>query len=319
MTKPPQATAAYRKANIKEMMDWSLDKKINHSLKRIREFYVAQDGKIYVAFSGGKDSTVLLHLVRSLFPDAVAVFSNTTNEFLEILEFVKQTENVVTVHPKMTFNQTVREYGFPLVGKTVAKSIRVLRENKPTTANVRNLYLTGMTRAGNYSAKYHLAKKWRYLYDREKTKFEITEKCCDILKKEPLIRFQKESGLFPIIGTQASESTSRKTNWIEHGCNILDNKEPKSRPLSLWTTADIWEYIERFNVPYSTIYDDIIDEETGEVLVGGGNIYRVCILWFRCRSRTKRPYPHEPLPKTKAKKTKTIQKNDAVRKQRCFV
>lgn len=265
----PQATACYRKEHIKEMMAWPLDKKINHALNRIREFYIAQNGKVYVAFSGGKDSTVLLHLVRSIFPDVVAVFSNTTNEFVEILEFVRRTENVITVNPQKTFVQTVKEYGFPLVGKTVAKSIRTLRENKPTTANIRNLFLTGYTRSGHYSAKFHLAKKWQFLHDKEITKFEITEKCCDILKKEPLKRFQKESGLFPIIGTQASESTNRKTNWIEHGCNIIDNKEPKSRPMSIWATDDIWEYIERFNVPYSEIYDDVIDEETGEVIVGG--------------------------------------------------
>lgn len=258
-------TPEYRQANIKDMQAWSLDKKINHSLKRIREFYASQNGKVYVAFSGGKDSTVLLHLVRSLYPDTVAVFSNTTNEFLEILEFVKRVDNLVTVHPKIPFTETVKLFGFPLVSKKVARAISDLRENKPTTANVRNLYLTGFNMKGNYVPSFKLAKKW---YPLITVDFDITLKCCDILKKEPLHRFENESGLRPIVGIQASEGGFRKKSWVDSGCNILDGDTPSSRPMSIWNEYDIWEYIHRFTVPYSSIYDDVLDQD-GNILVVG--------------------------------------------------
>lgn len=258
----------YRKENISLMMSWSLEQKIEHSKKRISEFFTAVDGKVYVAFSGGKDSTVLLHLVRSLFPDVVAVFVNTTNEFFEILSFVKNTSNVITLFPKMSFNQTVQKYGFPLVSKKVARAISDLRENKPTTFNVRNLYLTGYNKKGVFVRSFKLAKKWYPLF--ESAQFNITSKCCDILKKEPAHRFEKESGLFPIVGTMASESSDRKMDWLKNGCNIFNNdkKTFKCRPLSIWTEQDIWDYIKLYNVPYSKIYDDILDNK-GNVLIHG--------------------------------------------------
>ena len=73
---------------LKERQAWPLDTKVQWALRQIRIWYDYWDGKVYVAFSGGKDSTVLLHLVRSLYPDVPAVFCNTGLEFPEIVEFV---------------------------------------------------------------------------------------------------------------------------------------------------------------------------------------------------------------------------------------
>ena len=260
-----KGTKEYRLANIKEMQSWTLDKKINHSLKRIEEFYKKMDGKVYIAFSGGKDSCVLKHLVESIHKEVISVFSNTTNETIEILKHVKSTENVITVHPKMTFNDTVKEYGFPLVSKKVSRSIYDLRNPTVNNKASRNLYMTGIKRDGTISKNFKLSKKWHFLVDED---FDITNKCCYILKKEPLERFQKETGLFPIVGTQVGESDQRKMSWLQVGCNNFDGNQIKSQPLSIWTEKNIWEYIERFDVPYSSIYDDKLDSN-GNVIVEG--------------------------------------------------
>lgn len=258
----------YRKENIKEMMSWTLSQKIEHATKRIQEFYSSMDGKVYISFSGGKDSTVLLHLVRSIFPDVVAVFVNTTNEYIEIIDFVNHTKNVITLYPKMSFNQTVEKYGFPLVSKKVARAITDLRENKSTTANIRNLYLTGYNRKGVFVPTYKLAKKWYPLFD--EAEFNITNKCCDILKKEPAHRFQKETGLFPFVGTMAYEGSDRKMDWIKNGCNLFNEEKKtfKSRPLSIWTEQDVWDYIKLYDVPYSKIYDDVFDNFDNVIIEG---------------------------------------------------
>jgi len=267
MIAPMKNSKLYRQDNIKEMLNWSLDKKISHALKRIKEFHTTQNGKVYISFSGGKDSTVLQHLVRSIYPSTVSVFSNTTNEFVEILDFVKHTDNVITVYPKLSFNETVTKYGFPLVSKRTARAITDLRENKQTTSNVRNLYLTGLNRKGEHCPSYKLAKKWYPLF--EKATFNITNKCCDVLKKEPLVEYEEMTGLKGFVGTQVGESNQRKSNWLDYGCNIFDAKRPTSRPLSIWTEQDIWDYIHRFSIPYCEIYDDVVDKNTGEVLIEG--------------------------------------------------
>lgn len=46
------------------MQSWDLDRKIQVTTARIMEWYEHYNGLVYVAFSGGKDSTVLLDLVR---------------------------------------------------------------------------------------------------------------------------------------------------------------------------------------------------------------------------------------------------------------
>lgn len=59
-----------------------LDIKISMTKQRIREWIneFGVDG-VYVSFSGGKDSTVLLHIVREMYPDVPAVFVDTGLEY----------------------------------------------------------------------------------------------------------------------------------------------------------------------------------------------------------------------------------------------
>lgn len=74
---------------LRQKQSLPLESKIEMSLRRIKEWYSENQGAVYVAFSGGKDSTVLLHLVRSLYPEVPAVFVDTGLEYPEIREFVQ--------------------------------------------------------------------------------------------------------------------------------------------------------------------------------------------------------------------------------------
>lgn len=260
-----EGTEDFRIKNIKEMQKWSLEKKIEHSLKRIREFFESREGNVYIATSGGKDSRVLEQLVRSIYPDVVAVFSNTTNEYVEILKFVKTIDNLITVYPRMNFKEVVRKHGFPLVSKKVARQIFDIRNPTGNNEATRKLYLTGIKRDGSRSNDFKLSNKWMGLIDVD---FEITNKCCDILKKEPLKRFERESGLSPFVGVLASESSMRKSKWLKMGCNTVVGSNIQSRPLSIWNEDDIWAYIKKYGVTYSKIYDDVTDDE-GKIVVEG--------------------------------------------------
>ncbi len=55
----------------------SLEDKITFTKVMIAQWYRYYSGMVYVAFSGGKDSNVLLHMVMSMFPDVPGVFNNT--------------------------------------------------------------------------------------------------------------------------------------------------------------------------------------------------------------------------------------------------
>lgn len=106
-----------------------LELKVKKTQQRIREWvnYYGVDG-VYVSFSGGKDSTVLLHLVRNLYPDVRAAFSDTGLEMPEIREFVRTVNNVDWIKPKMTFREIVIQTGYPLFSKEIAESIYFARK-----------------------------------------------------------------------------------------------------------------------------------------------------------------------------------------------
>ena len=93
---------------LRLMQNYPLDLKIMKTKQRIIE-WVNEYGieGVYVAFSGGKDSTVLLHIVRSLYPQIEGVFANTGNEFPEIVQFVRKQENIKWVRPRKSFAQVL--------------------------------------------------------------------------------------------------------------------------------------------------------------------------------------------------------------------
>ena len=133
------------KEELKILQALPLDIKVAKTLQRIREWvqHYGENG-VYVSFSGGKDSTVLLHLVRSIYPNVKAVFSDTGLEFPEIRNFVKTFDNVDWVKPKITFGEIVTKFGYPLFSKEVSNTIwyaRKIRGGGRSITHFRNTLL----------------------------------------------------------------------------------------------------------------------------------------------------------------------------------
>lgn len=254
---------------LRERQAWTLEQKIDHSVGVIEAFCVyckEQERTPFVSFSGGKDSTVLLDIARRFVdPTIKGVFCNTGNEFPENIRFVRQTENVTIIRPDMTPRQVLEKYGFPLVSKEQAKAVYEVRTTKSEA--VRNARLFG--RDGKRSPGM-LAYKWRYLLNEP---YMVSSFCCDILKKRPFHKYQKQTGGLPIIGTMADESLLRNQQYIRRGgCNSFSDNTDKSAsfPLSIWTERDIWDYIHKFGIAYSPIYDEPGIKRTGCMFCGFG-------------------------------------------------
>lgn len=225
---------------LKMLQDLPLEIKILKTKQRIREYYNHYNGQVYVSFSGGKDSTVLLDIVRQEFPDVKAVYVDTGLEFPEIKEFVKNTNNVIKLRPEMSFLQVITEYGYPVISKEIALTIYYARKGSQWAIDRLN---------GNHDFGNH--KKYKFLLDSD---FKISSFCCDIMKKKPIKKFEKETGLHPIVGTMADEGGQRRSAYLKKGCNSFEGKRPMSTPLGFWTEKDIWDYIHKFNVLYLFIF-----------------------------------------------------------------
>lgn len=244
---------------IQQRLGLPFEAKVAMAKNRIREWYEAHGGSVYVSFSGGKDSVVLLHLVRSIYPGVPAVFCDTGNEYPEIRDFVRKFEDVTWVTPRKRLHDVIQEYGYPLISKEVAKQVFEVRHTKSQKLKDRRLSMDSKSSG-------RLSLKWRFLTE---APYDISDKCCYWLKKEPSARYEKETGRKPFVGTTVGESRLRYQQYARHGCNTFEGGRIASKPLSIWSEEDIWKYIKDNNLEVCSLYSKGFDR-TGCMCCGFG-------------------------------------------------
>ena len=290
----------------------SLGNKIQISQARIMEWYSRNENKCYVSFSGGKDSTVLVDItaqVCSLLGCRLILwFSDTGLEYPEVKEHVKKypeylkdkygiETKLIMDYPRnkkgkrITFRDVILTKGYPIISKEVARDVCVVK-NKPDGKTAQKFI-----RGSDYHKKYGdawLLEKWKYLID---SPFKISNKCCNIMKKEPSHKFQKNTGMSVIVGTMANESRERKQNWFKYGCNAFDAEYPSSKPISFWTEQDILEYLLKYQIPYASVYGKIQTGVNGKYYTTGCTRTGCMFCGFGCHLE-KEPNRFQRLKKT---------------------
>lgn len=263
------------KQNLIMQQALPLEIKILKTKQRIKEwveFFGLEN--VYVSFSGGKDSTVLLDIARSIYPTMTAVFVNTGLEYPEIVTFVKSFENVTILHPKMNFKDVITKYGYPFISKEVSQNVGQARMNQRTgkySYRLDKLNGTAINKKTGELSQYNCPKYKPMLH----VDFIISHECCNVMKKIP---FKSLKGMKAIIGSLASESKLREKCWINSGCNAFENKKQVSNPLSPWMEQDILQYIKLKNIlipsVYGTIYETANKDYNQMCIDGCGN--RLC-------------------------------------------
>lgn len=228
--------------DLKYLQNQPLERKINITITRIIEWYQRWNGQVYVSFSGGKDSTVLLDLARRIYPDIEAVFVDTGLEYPEIREFVKTFDNVTILRPKMSFKEVIEKYGYPVISKEVSEAVYGANRG-------------WKSRMAKFDREIFGTNKYKYLLD---APFKCSHMCCNVMKKKPAKDFEKSTGKKAILGTMTEESSLRQSAWLRTGCNAFEGKRPISMPMSFWTKQDVLRYLKLTELPYTTVYGDIV-------------------------------------------------------------
>ena len=204
----------------------SIKDKEETALEILEHYYLNDDRPFCVAYSGGKDSSVILYLTVKMLESLVArhmelnkkvlvINSNTLAELPPVLEHLKTSLTQIEKY--------AQKNNLPISVEEVTPELK-------NTLNVQLLGV-GMPPPSN-------SLRW----------------CTDKLKVFPIDKKIKEifpSGKFiSIIGTRRDESFSRDAR-IEKasvkGTNLKLNDRYKDAsnlmPIELWSTKDVWEYL----------------------------------------------------------------------------
>lgn len=269
---------------LREKQALPLEVKIRLTEVRVRAWVneYGEDG-CYISFSGGKDSTVLMDIVRNRMGYNVpAMFVNVPTQFPELKQFAMTWDNVDIVNPKISFMQVCEKYGFPLISKETAQSVegaRIYQKSVKENLDVKPYaqYYRKVSGIGEYATKDvelndvdlmalkevktksdrsdYTQGKWKFFLDSD---FEISHRCCNVMKKDPSHQYAKQTGRKPITAEMADESRLRTQKWLKNGCNGFNMKEPKSTPMSFWTEQDVLAYIYKYKLPICPVYGDVI-------------------------------------------------------------
>lgn len=249
-------------AELKQRQAWTLDMKLEYFCMLYSQFIIHCKGQIYLSFSAGMDSQTGCDIIAKIhdgtfkhitpqwervvkYPMPPLVFSNTGLEYPEIVDNAKKFEHVL-IKPKMGWTRVLQEVGVALISKDVSQKLREIRNTKSKKLRDKRMY-------GDANGNGKLPLKWRELID---APFEISERCCEVLKKEPFRRYESETGRRPVVFTTIDEGGSRGQSYLRTGCNSFEDGHEKSRPFSIFTKADTWEYAMRWNIRFAEVYYD---------------------------------------------------------------
>lgn len=219
----------------------------------IRDYY---EEYFYIAFSGGKDSTVLSALIDLAIPDnkIPRVYADTGIELNLIRNFVydlqKQDDRIIIIKPSKNIKQTLETYGYPFKSKVFSKYVeRFRRLGKVKSIEV----FIGEHEEKQWSSKFSCPDKLKYLFSYEYTPtFPISMECCIKMKENPMLQWQKiNNKKYPIIGVMREEGGGR----INANCMNFTKTDLKSFQPLVKLTKD-WEnwFIEKYNIQICSIY-----------------------------------------------------------------
>ena len=258
----------------------SLDDRVRDACHRIEELYYETNGKCYVSFSGGKDSTVLLALIKlceEIYTIPVggipAVFCNTGIEMGIIVDFVRWVRdnwypNVQVIRPERSFDWCLKTYGKPTLSKMKSKNLRQWHRGNRTEALIRTM-LYGKSASGKAIHTGYIADKDIHMLSDD---FDIktTPMCCTVMKKKPFKNYEKENGINgAAVGLRMQEGGARSLKIEERArsgqkiCTYSNHGIIFKAPIVDWDDYDVEQFIKEYDVPLSEAYTKYNFHRTG--------------------------------------------------------
>lgn len=298
----------YDKSDLIRFTNEPLHSQYQRIMAKMMEAIMWTKGDMALAFSGGKDSALVLDMycyiistIYTCYKDKPikVMWANTTNETKAMRDyvpfFIKRCEDVygvkidfIEVTPANGKNiiSVMKEEGLPFISKSVASLIRKVKSSmdekgiayndikdlhEPTTYcrdalremglnDTTVLAMTGWScNRNDFGTAFVLPKQYMPLLNIKALTgcdIKFSEKCCNILKKEPINRLNYPNMM---TGEQAVESKLREHTWLKKGCNYrLPDGAVKSKPLGAVSLDAVLYTIKEREIPLSPDYGEVV-------------------------------------------------------------
>lgn len=253
------------------------------------------EDNFYLSFSGGKDSTVVHHLLDMALPNnrIPRVFSNTGIEFKAIVEFVESLndDRVQIIRPSKKVKETLDKVGYPFKSKAYSNWLKIyqmhsdaidpyfekVRENEdllndydfihslPINAKyvIKSFYGVRERERESYidSHKHNVPNILQYQFSKD-FNMKISDQCCVEFKEKPLIEWQKKNNRpIKILGLMREEGGRRnKVDCILRIGGKVKGFMPLAKVTKAWEEWFIHEHDIRLCKLY---YEPYCFERTG--------------------------------------------------------
>lgn len=259
----------------------NLDIKIANAMHRVEDLYYSTNGKCYVSFSGGKDSTVILAIIKmceeiyTIPKNGIpAVYCDTGIELGATRDFVRWCRDnwyssVEIIRPKVTFKWVLDNKGKPLKSKMKSQYIQRYQRGKEGKQGAFEALILGVTRQGKPCIKTKIADKDFHLVH-DAFDIKASSKCCEYLKKKPFLDWQKQNHMKGYLtGLRSSEGGARELATIKRVqaggklCTATRGDTIIKMPIIDWTDEDVDQFIKQYKVPLSKAYTEYGMRRTG--------------------------------------------------------